>query len=189
MTHHSPAPSTPNSLPPGVSLRTELTAPHSKILRHQALALVADLEREFRKRRAELLQRREQRQREFDGGARPNFLPETRHVREGDWSVAPAPADLVDRRVEITGPPDRKMVINALNTRARVFMSDFEDSCCPTWENLLQGQIKPNMEQGGIWLEKHLYRIYNTHNVYMAACIYSVCKKSRHGWACAGMRG
>jgi malate synthase len=84
---------------------------------------------------------RARRQTEFDAGKLPDFLPQTRHIREGDWSVAPVPHDLQDRRVEITGPTDRKMVINALNCGANVFMADFEDSNTPTWENMIEGQI------------------------------------------------
>jgi malate synthase len=90
---------------------------------------------------AELLARREARQAEIDAGALPDFLPEKREIRESDWKVAPIPADLLDRRVEITGPTDRKMVINALNSGARVFMADCEDSLCPTWSNVIDGQV------------------------------------------------
>ena len=85
--------------------------------------------------------RREERQARFDAGALPDFLPETKHVRDGDWKVAPIPADLLDRRVEITGPVDRKMIVNALNSGAKVFMADFEDATSPTWANLIEGQI------------------------------------------------
>jgi malate synthase len=88
-----------------------------------------------------LLAARVERQKRLDAGERPDFLPETRHIREGDWKVSPLPADLQDRRVEITGPVDRKMVINALNSGARVFMADFEDSNTPTWTNQIEGQI------------------------------------------------
>ena len=80
------------------------------------------------------------RQQEIDAGQLPDFLPETAHIREGDWTVAPIPNDLLDRRVEITGPVDRKMIINALNSGANVFMADFEDSNSPTWQNNLEGQ-------------------------------------------------
>ena len=102
--------------------------------------MVADLHREFDRRRRHLLERREERQREFDRGVLPDFLPETRSVREGDWKVDPAPPALADRRVEITGPVDAKMVINALNSGAKMFMADFEDATSPTWENLVEGQ-------------------------------------------------
>lgn len=111
------------------------------VLTPEALDLVAALEREFRGRREELLQARAERQERIAAGELPDFLESTRHVREGDWSVAPVPADLQDRRVEITGPAgDRKMVINAFNSGARVYMADFEDANSPTWENVVGGQ-------------------------------------------------
>jgi len=105
-----------------------------------ALAFLAELHRRFDPRRRELLAARAERQRRFDAGELPDFLPETRNVREGNWNVGPIPKDLLDRRVEITGPVDRKMVINALNSGARVFMADFEDANSPTWDNCVQGQ-------------------------------------------------
>jgi malate synthase len=111
-----------------------------EILSPEALSLVARLHRELNGRRLELLDRRQERQRELDAGVRPDFLAETQEIREGDWRVAEAPADLRDRRVEITGPVDRKMMINALNSGARVFMADFEDANSPTWENVVEGQ-------------------------------------------------
>jgi malate synthase len=110
------------------------------ILSGQALEFVAALERELRATRRELLQRREDRQAELDRGDLPGFLQETRPVREADWRVADAPPDLSDRRVEITGPVERKMMINALNSGARVFMADFEDANSPTWTNVVEGQ-------------------------------------------------
>jgi malate synthase len=123
----------------------ELTLPVPRggegVLSDEALAFVAGLHREFEPRRRELLARRVERQAELAAGALPDFLEETRSVREDpDWRVAPAPRDLWDRRVEITGPVDRKMVINALNSGARVFMADFEDANSPTWENCVLGQ-------------------------------------------------
>jgi malate synthase len=111
-----------------------------KILNRRALELAAELHRRFNARRLELLGRRQQRQAELDAGKLPAFLPETESIRSGDWRVAPVPADLQDRRVEITGPVERKMMINALNSKARAFMADFEDSCAPTWENIVLGQ-------------------------------------------------
>ncbi len=102
---------------------------------------VAMLARAFEGRREELLRRREQRQAEIDAGKLPDFLPETADIRAADWTIAPLPADLQDRRVEITGPCDRKMVINALNSGASVYMADFEDAHSPTWEGTIQGQI------------------------------------------------
>ena len=110
------------------------------ILTPEALAFVAGLHRRFNPRREELLKAREVRQHDLDQGAGFGFLPGTAHVRAGDWKVAPVPKDLQDRRVEITGPTERKMVINALNSGARCFMADFEDSLSPTWENVVLGQ-------------------------------------------------
>ncbi|MGZ4129029.1 MAG: malate synthase A, partial [Actinomycetota bacterium] len=111
-----------------------------EVLSPEAVAFVERLHRELNPRRLELLEQRRRRQELLDGGALPAFRPDTRHIREGEWSVAPAPADLLDRRCEITGPVDRKMMINALNSGARVFMADFEDANSPTWENVVQGQ-------------------------------------------------
>ena len=110
------------------------------ILSPTALAFVAHLHRELNPRRLELLQRRRDRQAELDSGALPDFPTATRDVRESNWRVAPTPPDLLDRRVEITGPVDRKMMINAMNSGARVFMADFEDACSPTWHNVVEGQ-------------------------------------------------
>jgi malate synthase len=110
------------------------------VLTPQAIAFVNDLADRFSDEREQLLARRAALQRQFDAGALPDFPEDTRAVREGDWRVGAIPADLLDRRVEITGPPDRKMVINALNSGASVFMADFEDSLCPTWANLVEGQ-------------------------------------------------
>jgi len=112
-----------------------------EILTPEALAFLGDLHRRFDARRRELLAVRAARQTRFDAGERPDFLAETKAVRDGDWQVAPIPADLQDRRVEITGPVDRKMIINALNSGAKVFMADFEDATAPTWRNIVEGQI------------------------------------------------
>ena len=127
-------------LPAGVTVEPSGLPADETVLTHDALAFVADLVRRFGPTRDALLAERVARQKALDGGAWPDFLPETRAVREGSWSVAPAPADLDDRRVEITGPVDRKMMINALNSGAKVFMADLEDSCAPTWTNVVQGQ-------------------------------------------------
>ncbi|HZQ66847.1 MAG TPA: malate synthase A [Gaiellaceae bacterium] len=124
-------------LPTGVDLRGDRDA---EILSPEALDFVAGLQRRFGGRREELLAARAARQERLLAGELPDFLPETREVRESDWRVAEAPPDLQDRRVEITGPTDRKMVINALNSGARVFMADFEDANSPTWSNLVEGQ-------------------------------------------------
>src|SRR5438045_9005628 len=104
------------------------------------MAFVATLVRTFSGRREELLQRRVQRQAEIDAGKMPDFLPETERIRQGSWTVAPIPDDLQDRRVEITGPAERKMTINALNSGAKVFMAEFEDALSPTWANVVGGQ-------------------------------------------------
>ena len=112
-----------------------------EVLTPLALQLLASLHRRFNAQRLELLAARTQRQLLLDEGALPDFLEATRKVREGQWRVAPVPADLIDRRVEITGPVDRKMIINALNAPVRAFMADFEDSCSPTWENVIRGQV------------------------------------------------
>src|SRR5438093_10886277 len=111
-----------------------------EVLTPEARDFVTRLHRELNPTRLELLERRRERQRELDDGALPDFLPGTEHVRTGDWRVASAPADLQDRRCEITGPVERKMMINALNSGARVFMADFEDANSPTWSNVLDGQ-------------------------------------------------
>jgi len=115
-------------------------AASEEILSPHAVAFVERLHRELNPRRLELLDRRHERQLELDRGALPDFRADTRAIREGDWRVAPAPGDLLDRRCEITGPVERKMMINALNSGARVFMADFEDANSPTWENVVQGQ-------------------------------------------------
>ena len=107
----------------------------------EATAFIADLVRTFGSRRGQLLEDRRHRQDRLNSGQRPDFLPETADVRNGSWSVAPPPPDLLDRRVEITGPTDRKMMINALNSGARVFMADLEDSTSPTWDNVVEGQV------------------------------------------------
>ena len=129
----------------GTSSPAEVRAPvegrTAEILTEEALAFVAALQRQFRTERDRLLQARRERQAELDAGALPDFLPETREIRERDWQVAPAPPELQDRRVEITGPVDRKMVINALNSGSRVFMADFEDANSPTWQNNIEGQV------------------------------------------------
>ena len=129
----------------GTSSPAEVRAPvegrAAEILTPEALAFVAALQREFRTERDRLLEARVERQAELDAGRLPDFLPETQEIRESDWQVAPAPPELQDRRVEITGPVDRKMVINALNSGACVFMADFEDANSPTWQNNVEGHV------------------------------------------------
>ena len=112
-----------------------------EILTPQALGFVAELHERFDARRRELLAARAERQKRFDSGELPDFPEETRHIRESGWTVGQIPADLVDRRVEITGPTNAKMLINALNSGAKVFMADFEDATAPVWDELVQGQI------------------------------------------------
>src|SRR5512147_509648 len=131
----------PTIFPDGVEIKAEVKPGFEEILTPDALAFVATLARTFSERRDVLLAKRIERQAKLDAGELPHFLPETAHIRSGDWRVAPVPADLQDRRVEITGPTDRKMVINALNSGAKTFMADFEDANSPTWENLIQGQF------------------------------------------------
>ena len=146
-----------NPLPDGVQISAPLTSEFASILTPEALAFVAKLHRHFEARRQELLVRRTARQKEFDAGKLPDFLPETKAIRDAEWQIAPQPKDLLDRRVEITGPTDRKMVINALNCGASTFMADFEDANCPTWFNMIDGQINLRdaarrtitLEQGG----------------------------------------
>ncbi len=125
----------------GIDVKAPLTDAFKEILTPEALRLIAALAREFDFRRLDLLKKRQQVQAEIDDGKFPDFPPETKNIREGDWMCAPIPEDLMDRRVEITGPVDRKMVINALNSGAKTYMADFEDSHTPTWENTINGQI------------------------------------------------
>jgi malate synthase len=125
----------------GVEIVGAMSADFQSVLTPEAIRFVAALHRQFNPRREELLARREARTLRLDAGELPDFLPETREIRESDWTVAPIPPDLLDRRTEITGPVDRKMIINALNSGANVFMADFEDANAPTWANNLEGQF------------------------------------------------
>jgi malate synthase len=131
----------PNGLPKGVEIRGRSRRGDERVLSPDAVGFVADLERRFGAERKRLLAARGERQAKLDQGWKPDFLPETKTIRDGDWTVAPIPRDLLDRRVEITGPVDRKMVINALNSGASVYMADFEDANTPTWDNLIDGQL------------------------------------------------
>ena len=126
---------------PGIEVNAEVTPEFAQVLTPEALAFAARLSRAFAGRRTELLARRVARQVQFDAGETPDFLVDTHDVREGDWACDPVPADIQDRRVEITGPVDRKMIINALNSGANVFMADFEDANTPLWTNNVQGQL------------------------------------------------
>ena len=130
-----------SNLPQGMTISGEITPAFAEILTPEALAFVAKLSRAFESRRQELLAARVVRARKLDAGERPDFLAETRSVREGDWKIAPLPAALACRRVEITGPVEAKMVINAFNSGADSYMTDFEDSNAPSWTNQIQGQI------------------------------------------------
>lgn len=120
---------------------TPAAAARERILTAPACEFIKALHRQFEFRRLDLLDARDDRQRNIDAGEMPRFLPETKQIRESDWTVAPIPAPLLDRRVEITGPTERKMVINALNSGAKIFMADFEDSLAPSWDNVIQGQV------------------------------------------------
>jgi len=127
--------------PAGMEIRAEIKPGYEQILTPEALALVAKLSRAFEPRRQELLAARVERAKRLDAGERPDFLPETAHIRNGDWKIAPIPQALECRRVEITGPVERKMVINALNSGADSYMTDFEDSNTPNWDNQITGQL------------------------------------------------
>ncbi len=129
------------STPEGVAILGPIEEGYEEILTNEALSFLAAMERKFGQRRRDLLAYRVEIQAKIDGGWLPDFLPETQSVRDGDWTITSIPHDLMDRRVEITGPVDRKMIINALNCGANVFMADFEDATAPTWSNMIEGQI------------------------------------------------
>ena len=128
-------------LPDGVAIDGAIKPGFERVLTREALAFLADLQRRFNARREELLAARVERQKRLDAGEKPDFLKDTAQIREKDWTVAPLPNDILDRRVEITGPVDRKMIINALNCGANVFMADFEDASTPSWTNMIEGQF------------------------------------------------
>ena len=125
----------------GLQITGNIKPGYEQILTTEALQFIERIERHFSERRKELLKRRKSVQEELNQGKLPDFLEETKHIRESDWTIAPLPNDLQDRRVEITGPVDRKMIINAMNSGANVFMADFEDANSPTWENCVDGQL------------------------------------------------
>jgi malate synthase len=128
--------------PDGLEIKGQLTSQYAEILTPQALGYVARLQREFNSQRLALLEKRKERQARLDSGELPNFLSATAPIRfDPSWKVAPTPDDLQKRRVEITGPTERKMLINALNSGASVFMADFEDANSPTWQNMIEGQL------------------------------------------------
>ena len=124
-----------------ITFTEPLTTEHQSVLSNDAIEFLNELTTAFAPKLETLLEQRKAYQEEMDNGNLPHFLPETQHIREDSWRVRDIPSDLLDRRVEITGPVDRKMIINALNSDARVFMADFEDSLSPTWENIVQGHI------------------------------------------------
>src|SRR5713226_2286214 len=126
---------------PGIRVLTPPPSSGAEILEPAALQFLGALARRFEPERQLLLARRRERQQELDAGRLPDFLPETKQIRDSDWTVAPIRPDLTDRRVEITGPVERKMMINALNSGANVFMADFEDSNAPTWEKNVRGAV------------------------------------------------
>ena len=143
-------------LPAGMTITAPVKPEYAEILTPEALEFVAELHRRFEPRRRELMKKREERQQRLDAGELPDFLPETAEIRAGDWKISPLPDALKDRRVEITGPVDRKMIINALNSGARMFMADFEDASSPTWDNCVQGQINlRDAVRGTISLEQN----------------------------------
>jgi len=125
----------------GVEFTSPIPDEFAEILSPEAVAFVAKLSRRFGGRVEEILWKRAKRQERIDTGERPDFLPETRHIRESAWKIAPVPDDLQDRRVELTGPPDTKMTINALNSGAKAWLADFEDANSPTWHNMLESQF------------------------------------------------
>ena len=149
-----------------------------EILTDGALGFIAELHARFDARRRELLAARIERQRKFDGGELPDFPEETLHIRESEWNVGPIPTDLLDRRVEITGPTNAKMVINALNSGARVFMADFEDATSPLWDELVQGQI--NLRNR--WLGRLEFTAPDTGKLYTVGSNPAVLIIRPRGW-------
>jgi len=153
------------SLPAGVEINAPLQARFDEILTHDALAFLARLHRAFEPRRQELLKARIARQARIDAGEMPDFLPETKHVRDADWKIAPLPQPLHCRRVEITGPVERKMIINAFNSGADSYMTDFEDSNSPNWFNQIQGQVNlKDAIRGTISFTNEAGKVYKLHD-------------------------
>ncbi|SAK99415.1 malate synthase [Caballeronia arationis] len=144
------------NLPQGMAITADMQPGFDAILTREALELVAQLHRQFEPHRQQLLAARVERTKRLDAGERPNFLPDTKSIREGDWKIAPLPQALLCRRVEITGPVERKMIINALNSGADAYMTDFEDSNTPNWDNQITGQINlKEAVRGTISLEQN----------------------------------
>jgi malate synthase len=162
----------------GIEIRAEPGGRRAEILSAEALAFLADLHRRFNRQRLELLARRAERQKLLDAGQLPDFLPETKSVRDGDWKVAPIPEDLLDRRVEITGPVDRKMIVNALNSGATVFMGDFEDATSPMFANMIEGQA--NLKDR--WAESIDFTDPATGKVYALKSNPAVLMVRPRGW-------
>jgi malate synthase len=163
---------------PTVEIIVPVTGRMTEILTPEALAFLSELHTRFEPKRQERLVARRARQAEFDAGTLPDFLPETAHIRDGSWTVAPIPADLLDRRVEITGPVDRKMIINALNSGAKVFMADFEDANSPTFANCIDGQI--NLKDR--WAGALSYDDPATGKAYRLSDTPAVLKIRPRGW-------
>ena len=165
-------------LPEGVEVSGGLKLGYERILTADALEFVATLARRFEPHRRQLLEARAERQARWDGGGLPDFIPETRKIRENDWTIAGIPADLLDRRVEITGPTTRKMIINALNSGAKVFMADCEDALSPTWANVVEGQI--NLKD--YWLGRIDYTEEETGKTYAVGSNPAVLMVRPRGW-------
>jgi malate synthase len=166
-----------SSRPQPLAIGAPVPADHQPILSPEALQFVAALSERFAPRVAALLKAREERQKRLDAGELPDFLPETQSVRESDWTVGPIPQDLKDRRVEITGPTDRKMIINALNSGAKVFMADCEDSLSPTWENVVGGQL--NLRDA---VRREIELVADTGKVYRLNSQTAVLLVRPRGW-------
>ncbi len=163
---------------PGVSITGSMGPRYDEVLTPLALDFIVDLQRRFNETRKRLLKLRSERQKRFDAGEVPDFLPETKHIREGSWKVGAIPQDLQDRRVEITGPVDRKMIINALNCGAKVFMADFEDANSPTWSNCVEGQLNI-MDR---WAGKIDFTDANTGKAYKLVANPAVLVIRPRGW-------
>jgi malate synthase len=168
----------PTTTNPVIAIKGAPRPRFDEILTTDALLFIADLHKRFDATRKRLLSLRAERQRKFNAGETPDFLPETKHIREGAWTVGKIPADLLDRRVEITGPTDRKMVVNALNCGAKVFMTDFEDANSPTWANCVEGQI--NLKDR--WDDKLDFTDVNTGKDYKLKSNPAVLMVRPRGW-------
>jgi malate synthase len=166
------------SVPAGMKVTGTLKPGYERVLTGDALAFLLEMSRRFEPQRRRLMQAREERQAKLDGGALPDFLPETRKIRDNDWTVAAIPPQLRDRRVEITGPTSRKMLINALNSGAKVFMADCEDALSPTWANVVEGQI--NMMD--YWLDQVDFTDEETGKRYAIGASPAILMVRPRGW-------